>query len=246
MPRLGTRKLHHVLCDELDALGVGRDKLFRILRANHLLVKPVRCYRKTTDSRHWLRRHKDLVGGLKITRPEQVWVSDITYVGSGGHHNYLALVTDAYSKRIMGYDLSGSLDASGACRALRMALRGRQYGNQTLIHHSDRGVQYCCADYQKLLRRSGVKVSMTECYDPYANAIAERVNGILKQEFGLEDYRCPLKGLQGVVDWAVEMYNSRRPHLSCDMLTPEQMHRQRALPRATYKTKLPAGACASG
>ncbi len=115
---------------------------------------------------------------LNIIRPEQVWVSDITYIGTRGSHCYLALITDAYSKKIVGYDLSDSLSAQGAIRALKTALKNRMYQDKALIHHSDREIQYCCDDYQKLLKKYNIKVSMTESYNPYANAVAERVNGL--------------------------------------------------------------------
>lgn len=235
LPRLGTRKLYHILGKDLP---IGRDKLFAILRANHMLVKPKRSYHTTTNSHHRYRKHRNLIEDLAIVRPEQVWVSDITYVSSGKHHNYLALITDAYSKKIMGYDLSDSLSAKGSIRALRMALRGRKYSGE-LIHHSDRGVQYCCNAYQKVLRQ-GIRVSMTESYDPYTNAIAERVNGILKDEFMLEDFGVGLKELAVIVRQSIHAYNNLRPHLSCQMLTPTQMHLQDILPRVLYKNKYSA------
>ncbi|MFR9526436.1 MAG: DDE-type integrase/transposase/recombinase, partial [Rikenellaceae bacterium] len=142
MPRIGTRKLYHILGDELPRLGVGRDKFFRILRANHRLIAPKRSYKVTTNSHHRFRKHKDIVADLTINRPEQVWVSDITYIGGRDRHCYLALVTDSYSKKIVGFDLSDSLSTDSSLRALKMAARGRMY-KEPLIHHSDRGLQYC-------------------------------------------------------------------------------------------------------
>lgn len=186
----------------------------------------------TTNSHHRFRKHKDIVSELRINRPEQVWVSDITYIGSRDRHYYLALAKDAYSKKIVGYDLSDSLSVDSSLRAMRMANRNREY-NEPLIHHSDRGLQYCSDAYQQLLKRNKIRVSMTEKYDPYANAIAERVNGILKQEFLLEEYRCGIDILKKVVDESVEIYNNIRSHTSCHMLTPEQMHRQQKLDRGT-------------
>ena len=140
MPRIGTRKLYYMLEDKLSLLGIGRDKFFRILRVNHRLIMPKRSYRVTTNSHHRYRKHKDIIADLTINRPEQVWVSDITYIGGRGRHCYLALVTDSYSKKIVGYDLSNSLSTDGSLRALKMATRGRIY-NEPLIHHSDRGLQ---------------------------------------------------------------------------------------------------------
>lgn len=235
MPRLGTRKLYYLLEDKLKQLGVGRDRLFAILKANHLLIKPKRCYRKTTDSHHRFRKHKNLVQEIIPSKPEQIWVSDITYIGSRPNHRYLALVTDAYSKRIMGYDISSSLSADGAIRALKSGLKKRVYKKNGLIHHSDRGLQYCCDEYQKILTRRKVKCSMTESYDPYENAIAERVNGILKQEFMLEEYNVKLPIMKKVVKESIEIYNNERPHWSCNMKTPVQMHKQSKLKIKDYK-----------
>jgi transposase InsO family protein len=237
MPRLGVRKLYYKLQVELSELNVGRDKLFRILRANHMLIQPKRSYHVTTDSHHRFRKHKNIVSNIEIDKPEQVWVSDITYVGTRVNPSYLALVTDAYSKRIMGYDVSNSLAMEGSLSALEMALGNRRYGNQPLIHHSDRGLQYCSNDYQALLDENNIKASMTEKYDPYENAIAERVNGILKQEFDIARDIKDLELKKKLIKDAIEIYNSFRPHLSNHMLTPQQMHKQNKLKRKQYKSK---------
>lgn len=236
MPRIGTRKLHYLLKDQLNEIGIGRDKLFTILKANHMLMKPKRSYRKTTDSNHWYRKHKNLIEDITPVMPEQIWASDITYLGNRSNHRYLALVTDTYSKKIVGYDLSASLGADGAIRALKMGLRQRSYKEKKLIHHSDRGFQYCCDNYQKVLARKKVRCSMTESYDPYANAVAERVNGILKQEFLLEDYNVKLPIMKELVRNSIEIYNKKRPHYSCAMKTPEQMHKQDQIRIKSYKT----------
>jgi len=236
MPRIGTRKLYYLLQDQLMDLGVGRDRLFAILKANHMLIRPKRSFRKTTDSYHRFRKHKNLIESTTPARPEQIWASDITYLGNRGNHRYLALITDTYSKKIVGYDLSESLGTAGAIRALKMGLRQRSYKEKKLIHHSDRGFQYCCDDYQKVLARKKVKCSMTESYDPYANAVAERVNGILKQEFLLEDYNVKLPIMKELVRNSIEIYNKKRPHYSCDMKTPEQMHKQAQINIRSYKT----------
>jgi len=235
MPRIGTRKLHYLLEDQLRDLGIGRDKLFAILGANHMLIKPARSYRITTDSHHRFRKHKNLIAQITPTRPEQVWASDITYLGGHGNHQYLALVTDTYSKKIVGYDISSSLSAEGAVRALKMGLKQRIYQDKELIHHSDRGLQYCCDDYQKILQKGNVRCSMTESYDPYANAVAERVNGILKQEFLLEKYNAKLPVMIEMVRSSITIYNQLRPHHSCHMKTPEQMHKQSQVKIRTYK-----------
>ena len=235
MPRIGTRKLYYILQDQLQDLGVGRDKLFAILSSNHMLIKPKRSYRKTTNSNHWYRKHKNLIESLIPERPEQIWASDITYLGNNSNYRYLALVTDTYSKKIVGYDLSTSLSADGALRALKMGLRQRSYKELKLIHHSDRGFQYCCDEYQKVLAGKKVKCSMTESYDPYANAVAERVNGILKHEFLLENYNIKLPVMKELVKESIETYNTKRPHYSCAMKTPEQMHRQDKIKIRNYK-----------
>jgi transposase InsO family protein len=237
MPRIGTRKLHYLLQEELSRLSVGRDQLFSILKANHMLIRPSRSYHITTNSFHRFRKHKNIIEGLKIEQPEQVWVADITYIGNRQNPIYLALITDAYSKRIIGYDVSSSLESSGCVRALRMAIRNREY-TSTIIHHSDRGFQYCSNLYQQVLQRNNIKPSMTETYDPYANAVAERVNGILKNEFlDYYEYKLPLDLMNKVVKESINIYNDERPHYSCYMKTPNQMHKQRDIEIRTYKSK---------
>jgi putative transposase len=237
MPRIGTRKLYYLLEDKLHKLGVGRDLLFRILKANHLLIKQKRSYHITTDSHHRFRKHKNLIEQLSIHRPEQVFVSDITYIGTKQHPMYLALVTDAYSKKIMGYNMSNSLNATGAISALRMALQNRIYRAEPTIHHSDRGLQYCCNEYQSILIKNKVKCSMTESYDPYQNAVAERINGILKQEFLRGIIIKDLNLMKKLIQQSISIYNNQRPHSSCEMQTPKFMHLQRKIKIKTYKTK---------
>lgn len=235
LPRLGVRKLYYLLEQPLQKLGVGRDKLYTILRANNLLIKPKRSYRTTTNSKHMFGKHENLVLDVIPTRPEQIWGSDITYIGGRSRSTYLALITDAYSKKIVGYDVSSSLDASGCVRALKMASKGRKYPDKPLIHHSDRGIQYCCDVYQKTLAACKIKVSMTQGYDPYANAVAERVNGILKQEFGLEAFDVDMLTMTNLVKNSILKYNTIRPHSSCQMQTPEQMHMQQKICIKTYR-----------
>lgn len=247
MPRLGTRKLYHLLNKDFKTQGIaiGRDRLFDLLRQEGLLITKKKKYTKTTDSRHWMRKYTNLVKGLKIRRPEQVWVADITYIAVGDGYYYLHLITDAYSKMIMGYCLSETLAAGWTLKALKMALSARRYPGQ-LIHHSDRGLQYCSAAYVKTLKQNNISISMTEDGSPYDNAIAERINGILKDEFGLDevfDNPCQLN-LQ--VTQSVYIYNNKRPHESNHMLTPNQMHRQNILkPKAWHKksTRTSKGSC---
>ena len=237
MPRLGGRKLYYLLQKHLNDLGVGRDRLFTIMKANHLLIKPVRAYHITTNSHHRFKKHKNLIEQLNIIKPEQLWVSDITYVGNRDNPMYLALVTDAYSKKVVGYDLSNSLQTEGTLRALKMALRKRKYLQNTLIHHSDRGFQYCSYDYQNVLQKANVICSMTESYDPYANAVAERINGILKYEFILELKPKDINVMKELIKNSINIYNSKRPHYSCYYLTPNQMHEQNEIKIRTYKNK---------
>ena len=237
LPRIGTRKLYHMLHLSMKEKKVCRDKLFDILRANHLLIKPVRSYHVTTNSHHRFRKYKNLIESMKATRPEEIWVSNITYIGNRNRHMYLSLVTDAYSKKIMGYDLSDSLDTQSSLNALNMANRDRLYKKATLIHHSDRGVQYCSDAYQELLKRYHIIPSMTESYDPYANTVAERINGILKHEFLLEELNLPLSDKKKVIKDTVYNYNNLRPHYSCEYKTPEYMHHQKQIKIKSYKKK---------
>lgn len=221
MPRLGTRKLYYLLSSELP---VGRDKLFSILKANHMLVKPVRSYTKTTMSRHWLHKHPNLLKDINIHRPQQVYVSDITYLKSRQKTHYLSLITDAYSRKIVGYHLSDDLNAQSVVKALQMAVKGRDK-EVPLIHHSDRGLQYCSTVYQTVLAKNRIKPSMTDGYDCYQNALAERVNGILKQEFLL--YKCNnYKELNLLIKKSVDIYNNKRPHLALMMKTPNDIHQK--------------------
>lgn len=226
LPRIGTRKLYYLLKPELKQRGIklGRDGLFNYLRQRHLLIQPKRCYTRTTDSKHWLKKYPNLLQGLEIDRPEKAFVSDITYVESDEGVHYLSLVTDAHSRRIMGHALSRDLKAEGPMVALSLALQRRQT-SQGLIHHSDRGVQYCSSSYQQLLKKHGIAPSMTDSGDCYQNALAERVNGILKQEFLVSRYRS-FDELSRVISESVDAYNRIRPHLSLGMKTPEQVHKK--------------------
>lgn len=238
MPRLGTRKLYYLLHKEFkqENIPVGRDKLFDLLREECLLVGKKKRFTRTTNSRHWMHRYPNLVKELAISRPEQVWVSDITYLSMKEGYSYLHLITDAYSKQIMGYYASTDLAASSTLQALKMALSNRQYTDD-LIHHSDRGLQYCSAGYVKLLRDNNINISMTQDGSPYDNAVAERINGILKDEFGLDGVLDDIKQIKKEVAQAIEIYNTCRPHLSCHMLTPRSMHSQTGLKIKTWSKK---------
>lgn len=224
MPRLGTRKLYHLIKPALMEGGIklGRDGLFAYLRDEGLQVKPQRRYTRTTFSKHWMRKHPNLLKDTVADHPEKVFVSDITYLESDEGVHYLSLVTDACTRKIMGYEVSREMKASDVVNALKMAIDARQT-RHPLIHHSDRGVQYCAGEYQRILMSNGIKPSMTDGYDCYQNALAERVNGILKQEFLY--YRCKsFEELKSLVKQSVSIYNHLRPHLSLGMKTPEEMH----------------------
>ena len=229
MPRLGTRKLYYLLKGEFEANGlkVGRDKLFDLLRMSHMLVSTSKSYTKTTWSKHWLRKHPNLVKHTTVNKAEQLWVSDITYVKTKKQNCFVSLVTDAYSRRIMGYHVSEDLKAESVVQAFKMAVAERVY-THPLIHHSDRGIQYCADPYQQLLHKHGVQCSMTDGYDCYQNALAERVNGILKQEFLLHTPENSSQ-LRKIVAQSVNIYNAKRPHLSLKMKTPDYVHKEKSL-----------------
>lgn len=237
MPRLGTRKLHYLLKQKAqkDGITIGRDALFQLLRQEGLLISRKRSYTKTTNSKHWMHKYSNLVKNIEVRRPEEVWVADITYVAVADSYAYLHLITDAYSKQIVGYNVSDTLAASSTVKALEMAIAGRQY-QLPLIHHSDHGLQYCSALYTKVLNSKAISISMTEDGSPYDNAIAERVNGILKDEFGLDEVFEDIKQMEKQVKQSICTYNHQRPHISNHMLTPIQMHNQQMLkPKSWHK-----------
>lgn len=224
MPRLGTRKLYYLLKDDFEREGikVGRDALFDYLRKEHMLIKPKKNYTKTTHSKHWLKKHPNLLKDRNPIRPEEVLVSDITYVKSRERTHYLSLVTDAFSRKIMGYHLSDDMAAEHVVKALKMAV-GNRKGHEKLIHHSDRGLQYCSAVYQTELAKNQIIPSMTDGYDCYQNALAERINGILKSEFLIE--KCNnRKDLERLIKQSVDTYNNLRPHLALRYQTPNLVH----------------------
>lgn len=227
LPRLGTRKLHFVIQNKLIShqISFGRDYLFDLLSEHKLLIRQRKRKAITTDSRHWMRKYSNLVKGLEITRPEQVWVSDITYIRLTNQWGYLSLITDAYSRKIMGYCFRQDLAAEGCIEALKMALNNRIY-NQSIIHHSDRGSQYCSHNYVDLLLKNNIAISMTENGDPYENALAERMNGIIKTEFNLYSSLLGFEQTKNKISKSIKSYNELRPHASCDYLTPNQAHLQ--------------------
>jgi len=225
-PRIGTRKLHFLLKPDL---GVGRDKLFEILRKEQMLITKRKKYVKTTNSKHWMRTYADSSKQVQLKEPEQLWVSDITYLSTQEEPIYLHLVSDAYSKQIMGHTVSRDLRAESTVKALQMALKKRIYLSRDLLHHSDRGLQYCSKLYVDELKRNNCKISMTQDGSPYDNAVAERINGILKDEFYCDEKFDNFEQAKKHVEQSIMIYNNKRPHLSCSMLTPAQMHKQNYL-----------------
>lgn len=226
-PRIGGRKLYSMLEKEFVERGIkmGRDGFFELLAANRLLIRRRRRKVRTTFSGHPFRKYPNLIKDLVVEKPNQVWVSDITYWFTQYGCLYISFVTDAYSKRIMGYCVAPTLGAIHCKAALQMALKKiNRRTAKTLIHHSDRGIQYCSAIYIGLLDAYHVQISMTESGDPLENPIAERVNGILKNEYLAHRGVYSLAQAELVLEQAVFLYNYKRPHLSCDMLVPDQAH----------------------
>lgn len=224
--RWGGRKLHGLLKEELEgfSIKIGRDKLFSLLSKNGLLVSPRKRKYYTTQSHHWLRKYDNLIENMVVSRINQVWVSDITYVKFNQDVFYLYLITDAYSQKIVGFYISTNLKASSAVKALQMALKENEINANRLIHHSDRGVQYCSQEYIKILSKHGVLVSMTKPASPQENAIAERINGILKEEW-LYDLKLKKgENPHRKINEIIKIYNEIRPHNSLNNLAPNQIH----------------------
>ena len=226
LPRIGILKLHYMLKEELmlHAISIGRDSFCLLLKENNLQIKTRKMYARTTDSNHRYRRWPDLAATAKIKAAGELWVSDITYLRTKSGFVYLSLITDAYSKKIVGYHLSQNLKAQSCIIALNKAIAGGQYNTAKLIHHSDRGIQYCCDEYVSRLQCNSIRISMTQSGSPYENAIAERVNGILKNELGLNSVFEGYKTAVGPTHNAIDLYNNLRPHMSCGYLTPQQAH----------------------
>lgn len=225
LPSLGVRKLHHVLQPRLEShkIGIGRDYLFDLLAEHRLLIRRRKRNVITTDSRHWMHKYSNLIKPISVNRPEQVWVSDITYIRMINQWGYLSLITDAYSRKIMGYNFRNDLSSEGCIVALKMALDNRVY-NEQIIHHSDRGSQYCSHQYVNLLLQNKIAISMTENGDPYENALAERMNGIIKTEFNLYNSQLGFEQTANLITKSINAYNQLRPHASCDYMTPDETH----------------------
>jgi putative transposase len=225
---MGTRKLYTLLESFMleHDIKMGRDALFDLLAANKLLVRKRKRNLKTTYSNHWLRKYPNLIIDYIPGSVNQLWVSDITYWKINHQkHVYISLVTDAYSRKVIGYQAAESMEAIESIKALQMALASLKEGpGNQLIHHSDRGIQYCSSRYVKLLQDYGVKISMTENGDPLENAIAERINGILKEEYLKHYHVNTLQQAQECLKKVIEIYNHQRPHMSIGNLTPAKVH----------------------
>ncbi len=238
MPRIGGRKLFYLLKEPLQEnnIELGRDKFFDIMAGYGLQIRR-RKRRKiiTTDSNHPFKKYPNLIKTLVVMLPNRLWVSDITYIPLTGKHSYLSLITDGYSRKVVGYCLYPTLQKEGPLTALKMALATINPREKMLIHHSDRGLQYCSKEYTDLLGDNKITISMTEQGDPYENAIAERINGILKTEFNLDKAFRNFEEAKQAVDSAIQVYNEQRPHSSCNYLTPGQAHLQKGVLQKRWK-----------
>jgi putative transposase len=220
-PRVGGRKLHRMLTQR--GIQVGRDHLFEILGENKLLIKPVKNFKRTTHSYHRFRKHSNLIKNLVVNAPNQVFVTDITYLDTWECPCYLTLITDLYSRKIVGWNVSRNLSVEASQKALKMALAGVQ-NPEGLIHHSDRGIQFCTPRYTAILERRGARISMTEQNHVYENAVAERVNGILKTEFLLGERLQQFEQAERLAAQSIKTYNEERLHLSLNYQTPAQCY----------------------
>jgi transposase InsO family protein len=232
----GGRKLYSLLQAQMQQqnMHIGRDKFFRFLRAYNLLVPKTKRHFVTTNSKHHFYKYKNLIKDKAPTRPEQLWVSDITYIKTEKGHSFLALVTDAYSKQIMGYKLASHMRTSLCTDALAMAIKNRKYPKEKLIHHSDRGIQYCNPAYTSFAEQNNITLSMTQQYDPYENAVAERINRTLKYEFGLKQTIKNVTLAKKMIKRAVVIYNTKRPHLSLKFNTPNCVHHNQGIDYHSY------------
>jgi putative transposase len=235
MKRYGTEKLHLDIKEDLvkNNIKMGRDAFLRFARNHRLLVPKTKRSFITTDSKHFYYKSPNRIKDLIPTHAEQVFVCDITYIKLQDRHAYLSLVTDLYSKKIMGYKLDDNMRVTMVKEALTMAKNNCQHGHKTIIHHSDRGLQYCCPDYSEFAEAKGMLLSTTEKYDPYENAVAERINGILKYEFGLIQTIPSIDIANKMLRQAIDVYNNQRRHRSLKMNTPGRAH---TIQKHTYKS----------
>lgn len=237
-PKLGGKKLFHLLEESicLHSIKMGRDAFFDLLARNDMLVKRRKVKPYTTNSYHHYKKYPNLIKGVEVSAPNQLWVSDITYLEIEGGFVYLSLITDAYSKKIVGYHVSDNLLALNNVISLKAAIKELDASLVGLIHHSDRGSQYCSKEYTDLLKKYHMVISMTENGDPRENAIAERVNGTIKNELLEHIKLTSLSDAKQKVKVAIAIYNQQRPHLSCSYLTPEKAHEGKFEIKKMWKT----------
>lgn len=224
--RLGERKLFFKLEAFMDEhnIKMGRDAFFDLLRDNKLLVKQRKSHHVTTNSNHWMKKYPHLIKDIEPIGPNHVWVSDITYWKTKGGHYYISFITDAYSRKIVGYRVADTMEAIESATALKMAIKTLKINAKGLIHHSDRGSQYCSSMYVNILKKEGIKISMTENGDPLENAIAERINGIIKGEYLFDYLIKTLLNAKEVLKSVVKLYNEDRPHSSIGNAVPSKVH----------------------
>jgi len=224
--RLGGRKLFFKLETFMDEhnIKMGRDAFFDLLRDNKLLIKQRKRHHVTTNSNHWMKKYPHLIKDIEPIGPNHVWVSDITYWKTKGGHYYISFITDAYSRKIVGYHVADTMEAIESATALKMAIKTLKISAKGLIHHSDRGFQYCSSIYVNILKKEGIKISMTENGDPLENAIAERINGIIKGEYLFDYLIKTLLNAKEVLKSVVKLYNEDRPHSSIGNAVPSKVH----------------------
>lgn len=226
--RMGGRKLYSELTTRLNSHGIklGRDCFFDLLRRNNLLIKPRKSYHITTNSKHWMRKYPNLIKDIEPMGINHILVSDITYWKIRNKHFYISFVTDAYSKMILGYNVAENMEAIESINALKMALRQIPKEATGVIHHSDRGSQYCSSEYIKVLNKRAIQVSMTQSGDPLENAIAERVNGIIKGEYLFDYDITTISEAKRILKLVVQLYNQERPHLSLNNMKPKNVYNE--------------------
>jgi transposase InsO family protein len=224
--RLGGRKLFFKLETFMHEhnIKMGRDAFFDLLRDNKLLIKQRKRHHVTTNSNHWMKKYPNLIKDIEPLGPNHIWVSDITYWKTKGGHYYISFITDAYSRKIVGYHVADTMEAIESATALKMAIKTLKISAKGLIHHSDRGSQYCSSMYVNILKKEGIKISMTENGDPLENAIAERINGIIKGEYLFDYLIKTLLNAKEVLKSVVKLYNEDRPHSSIGNAVPSKVH----------------------
>lgn len=232
LPTVGNRKIHYLIKDQLHQKGlkIGRDGLFALMRRYGLQIKPRRTYTQTTMSKHWLRKWPNLLKQQVVSAPDQVWVSDITYIKTREGNCYLNMITDAFSRKIVGYAIDDTMETRSMIEALNMAIQQRKRPHPFTIHHSDRGLQYCSKEYAAMTSKHNIRLSMSENGDPYENALAERMNRTIKEEFGMDrNLKTKAMAIQ-LVRESIYLYNHKRPHLALQLKTPCQVYKQTKIP----------------